>query len=178
MLAMPLRILRICCEWKTNAKHGFVICIIHIAGVSLWLISARPCPSSWFSFKVRLIFHIPLNSAEMPIRMQENLYKLLTINNKRLTIATNVLPPIILAYNCSRICCKYAFLTNFRRMFLILPRPWDAYEQPKNAYEQLQMSCDHCELAPNSIRKPIRKHIRQGVRAASVGHTHLHLQLQ
>ena len=37
---------------------GYLICIIHIAGVSLCLISARPCTISLFSFEFGLIFHI------------------------------------------------------------------------------------------------------------------------
>ena len=39
-------------------KHGYLICIIHIVGVSRCLISARPCPISLFLFKFGLIFHI------------------------------------------------------------------------------------------------------------------------
>ena len=42
----------------TKAKHGYLICIIHIAGVSLCLIAARPCTVSLFSFKSGLIVHI------------------------------------------------------------------------------------------------------------------------
>ena len=64
-----------------------------------------------------------LHSAEMSIRMQANLYKRLTITYKRLTITTNVLPSIRMAYDCSRICCEYAYLTNFRSRFLIFARP-------------------------------------------------------
>ena len=44
--------------------------------------------------------------------------------------------------------------------------PGNAYAHPKNAYEQLQISLDPCELAQFCIRKPISKHICLGVRAA------------
>ena len=41
-----------------NAKHVYLICIIHIAGVSLCPISTRHCPISLFSFKFGIIFHM------------------------------------------------------------------------------------------------------------------------
>ena len=44
-------------QLKANAKHGYLICIIQIAGVSRCLISARPFPISLFSFKFGLVFH-------------------------------------------------------------------------------------------------------------------------
>ena len=56
--------------------------------------------------------------------------------------------------------------TNIRSMFLIFARPKECLRTPKNAYEQLRLSCAHCELAPNCIRKPIWQHFRLGVRAA------------
>ena len=36
----------------------------------------------------------------------------------------------------------------------------------ENACEHLRISCEHRELATNCIRKPTRKHIRIGVKAA------------
>ena len=89
---MPLGILQMCCDWKENAKQEYLICITHIAGVSLCLtgISAGPCPISLFSFKFGLIVHInALQSAEMSTRMQANLYKRLTTTYQCLTIATD-----------------------------------------------------------------------------------------
>ena len=48
-------------------------------------------------------------------------------------------------------------------MFLIFARPRECLRTTQECYEHLQISC---ELAPNCIHKPIRKHIRIGVRAA------------
>ena len=145
--------------------------------------------------------------------MQANLYKRLTINFKSLTITTNGLPSIRMAFDCLQICCKYDFLTNIRSMFLIFASPREClrtpqeclrtptiflrsfqigaeshslarsqaysprcesrirsmfliFTHPKNVYEHVRTSCDHCELARNCIRKPFRKHIFLGVRAA------------
>ena len=41
-----------------------------------------------------------------------------------------------------------------------------SWQDPKNAYEHLRISCDNCELVPNCIHKPTPEHIRLGVRAA------------
>ena len=56
-----------CCEsYECVAMHA-LICIMHIAGVSLCLISASLCPISLFSFKFVPIVHI---HPEMLIGMQ------------------------------------------------------------------------------------------------------------
>ena len=54
-----------------------------------------------------------LYSAGMSLQMLTNLYKRLMIN-------TNALSSIRMDCQCSKIFCEYAFLTNFRNMFLIL----------------------------------------------------------
>ena len=51
-------------------------------------------------------------------------------------------------------------------MLQILGACFLSSQDPENAYEHLRISCDHCELVPNCIRKPICKHIHKGVRAA------------
>ena len=55
------------------------------------------------------------------LRMLANLYK-------RLTITTNALLLIRMACNCLRICCEYAFLTEFRNMILKFAIPLDRSE--------------------------------------------------
>ena len=69
-----------------------------------------------------------LHSMEMSIRMLANL-------NKRLTTATNAFLTIRMACKwlqicCEwlQICCEYAFLTNFRSMFLIFVAPQNRAE--------------------------------------------------
>ena len=130
-------------------KHGYLICIIHIAGVSRCFISARPCPISLFLFKFGLFFHIRSAFCGMSIQMQASLYKRLTITYKCLTITTNVLLSIRMPYACSRICCKYAFLTNFRSMFLIfarhrecLPTPKECLRTPTNFLRSLRIGAE------------------------------------
>ena len=100
-----LRILWFCCEWNENAKHGYLICILHIMGVSLCLISARPCPVSIFSFKFRLIVHIcPAFCGNVNTNASESLqtscdhlqtsydhYKCLAINKNGLRLFANML---------------------------------------------------------------------------------------
>ena len=90
---------------NVNAKHGYLICIILIAGVSLCLISARPCPISLFSFKFGRIFHIfpafcgnvNMNSGESLQTSYDHLqtsygnYKCLAINRNGLLLLTNML---------------------------------------------------------------------------------------
>ena len=73
-----------------------------------FLMFASTCSISLFSFKFCLLSAFLLYS----IRMLANLYK-------RLTITTNALLLIRMACNCFRICCAYAFLTEFRNMILI-----------------------------------------------------------
>ena len=55
------------------------------------------------------------------LRMLVNLYK-------RLTVTTNALLLIRIACNCLRICCEYAFLTEFRNLFLIFAIPHERSE--------------------------------------------------
>ena len=60
---------------------------------------------------------------------------------KRLTITTNILPSIRVAYDCSRKCCEYAFLTNFRSMFLIFTRPRECLRTPQLSLNAGQKNC-------------------------------------
>ena len=93
---------------ETTTRRMRLLCVYVIAGVSLFLIFASTCSISLFSFKFCLLSAFLLYS----IRMLANLYK-------RLTIITNALLLIRMACNCLRICCEYAFLTEFRNMFLM-----------------------------------------------------------
>ena len=102
---------------ETTTRRMRLICIYGIAGVSLFLIFASTCLISLFSFKFCLFSAFLLYS----VRMLENLHK-------RLTITTNVLLLIRMACNCLRICCEYAFLTEFRNMFLIFAIPLERSE--------------------------------------------------
>ena len=120
----------------TTTRRMRLICIHGIAAVSLFLIFASICSISLFSSKICLLSAFLLYS----IRTLETLYK-------RLTITTNALLLIIMACNCLRICCKYAFLTEFRNMFLI-------FAIPLERFECLRMSGD--ELANIMICKRIR----------------------
>ena len=122
-LQVSLRILRMCCKSNENAKHGYLIYNMHITGVYICLNLSGPVQISLFSFKFGLLSTSALHSVKMSTRIHGNPYKRLTITYKRLTITTNALPSIRMAYDCSRICCKYAFLTNMRSMFLIFPIP-------------------------------------------------------
>ena len=95
-----------------------------------------------------------LHSTEMSIRMLANL-------DKRLTTTTNALPTIRIACDCLQlccewlqICCEYAFLTNFRSIFLIFVTPQNRARIPTNAWRS---RCDHCDLVANGICKHIRK---------------------
>ena len=108
MLANAVANLMMCCECLAKAKHVYLIYIIYIAGVSLCLISPRPCPISLFSFKFGIFSTCPLHAAEMSILTQANLYKRLTITYKCLTSITNVLPTIRMAYDCP-LCFSYEF---------------------------------------------------------------------
>ena len=98
----------------TNAlrmKHQHDACVLYaytVLPLFLFFLFASTCSISLFSFKISLLSAFFLYS----IRMLENLYK-------RLTITTNALLLIRMACYCLRICCKYAFLTEFRNMFLI-----------------------------------------------------------
>ena len=102
---------------ETTTQRMRLICIYGIAGVSLFLIFASTCPISLFSFKFCLLSAFLLYS----LRMLANLYK-------RHTIITNALLLIRMACNCLRICCQYAFLTEFGNIFLIFAIPLERSE--------------------------------------------------
>ena len=101
-----------CVANETTTRRMRLICIYGITAVSLFLIFASTCSISLFSFKICLMSAFLLYS----IRMLENRYK-------RLTITTNAWILIRTACNCLRICCKYAFLTEFKSTFLIFAIP-------------------------------------------------------
>ena len=98
-----------CVANDANAKHGYLICMIHIAGVSL---SAGP-DQFIFSFKFGLICHIcPACCGNVNTNAGESLqtsydhlqtsydhYKCLAINENGLRLLTNM----------SRICFSYEF---------------------------------------------------------------------
>ena len=102
---------------ETTTRRMRLICIYGIAGVSLFLIFASTCSISLFSFKFCLLSAFLLYS----IPMLDNLCK-------RPKITTNALLLIRMACSCLRICCKYAFLTEFRNMFLIFAIPLERSE--------------------------------------------------
>ena len=127
-LWMPLRILRMCCEWKANAKQGYLFCIIRIAGVSFCHISARPCPISLFSFKI-LIFHIrPAFCGNVNTKAGESLqtsYDRLQTSYDPLQMSCHQQKWLTTAHE------YVAFLTNIRRMFLIFARPQKCLRTPQ-----------------------------------------------
>ena len=127
-------------ETPTRCMPLICIHVYGIVAVSPFLIFACTCSISLFSFKICLLSAFILCS----IRMLENLYK-------RLTITTNALLLIRMACNCLRICCKYAFLTEFRNLFLNLISQY--LLNGPNAYEYERMSGD--ELANIVICKRI-----------------------
>ena len=97
-LQMLLRILKICCELIEKTMHEKLICIIHIACVSLCLISASLCPMSLFSIKFVLIVHIrPAfygnvnTNASESLQMSYDHYKCLPNNKNGLRLVTNML---------------------------------------------------------------------------------------
>ena len=88
---------------------------------------------------------------------------------KCLAVTTNALPSMNSLHLLTKMLRKqweYAFLANFRSMFLIFvtpsERPW-MLTTPTNVWRS---PCDHCQLVANCICKPIRNHIHVGVRAA------------
>ena len=124
--------------------HGLLICIIHITGVSLCLISASRC----LFFFLQICTNCPplvLHSTEMSIRMLANLYK-------RLTTTTNALPTIRKAYdwlNMLQIVTNmlqiYAFLANYRSLFLISVTP-------QNRARMLMIACECVAITLRSLR--------------------------
>ena len=111
----------------TTTRRMRLVCVYGIAGVSLFLIFASTCSISLFSFKFCLLSAFLFYS----MRMLANLL-------------------IRIACSCLRICCEYAFLTEFMNMYLysqyLLNSP--------NAYKYERMSGD--ELANIVICKRIR----------------------
>ena len=103
----------------TTSRRVRLICVYGIAGVSLVLIFASTCSISLFSFKVCLLSVFLFYS----IRMLANICKRLTITANSL-----LLHVIRMACNCLRICCEYAFLTEFRNMLLIFAIPHERSE--------------------------------------------------
>ena len=76
--------------------------------------------------------------------MQASIYK-------RLTITTNALPSLrMIAYECV---ANLLFSRILGACFLSSHDPKNANEQPKNAYEHLRISCDHCESPPNCMHR-------------------------
>ena len=118
----------------------YLICIIHIADVSLCIINASLCPMNLFSFKFVLIVYVRPVFYEISIRMLANLYK-------GLKTTTNALPTIRMACDllqicCEwlQICCKYAFFANFRSMFLIFVKPQNRARMLTKANECLAIT--------------------------------------
>ena len=105
--------------------------------------------SAYFPSKYLLSTFV-LHSTEMSIRMLANLYK-------RLTTTTNALPTIRMACDWLQICCEwlqiyceYAFLANFRSMFLIFVTPQNRARmltKPTNAFKS-----DHVAIIANLWR--------------------------
>ena len=152
-----LRMKSKCQTWVSNLHNTYwelFLVVLYLPG---------PVQLAYFPSNLDQFSTFTLHSAEMSIRMQVNLYKRLTITYKCLTITTHVLPLIRMAFDCSLlICCEYAFLTNFRSMFLIFARPRECLQTPQESLRTptnvMQSSRIGAELHP--------KHIRLGVRAA------------
>ena len=113
-----------------------------ITDVSLCLISARPCPIGLFSFKLVLIR--PAYCENVNTNASESLQT--SYDHYKESVADML------------------FLRISGACFYSSQDSENVYEHPKNVNAHLRISCDHCELAPSCIRKPIRKHIRTGVR--------------
>ena len=107
-----------------------LISIIHITGVSLCLISARPCPISLFLQVWTYCPHSPcilrkcqyeasefLQMSSDHLQTSYDHYKCLAINKNGLRLL--------------KICCEYAFITNIRSMFLIFARPRECLRTPQ-----------------------------------------------
>ena len=158
-----LRMLANCVANETRTqKHGYIICIIHIVGVPLCLISARPCRISLFSLKFILIIHIRSafyrnvnTNTSKSLQTSYDHYKCLAINKNGLRLLTNML----------WICFSSTFMT----MFLIFARPQECLWTPQECLQNLWISCDHCELTPDCIRKPIRNGVRAALLTALCG---------
>ena len=89
--------------------------------------------SAYFPSNLYSLSTIVLHSTEMSIRMLGNLYN-------RLTTTSNAFPTIRLACDWLQICCEwlqiccvYAFLANFRSMFLKFATPQKLFK-PMNAW--------------------------------------------
>ena len=114
---------------ETTTRRMHLICVYGIASVSVFLIFASTCSISLFSFNFFLLSVFLLYSIRM-----------LAILCKRLTITTIALLLIRMACNCLRICCEYAFLTEFKNMFLmfaILLERSDANEYERMSGDEL-----------------------------------------
>ena len=120
---------------ETTTRCMRFICVYGIAGVSLFLTFASTFLISFFSFKFCLMSAFLFYS----IRMLANLCK-------RLTITTNALLLIRMACNCLRICCEYAFITEFRNMFLIFAIPLERPECLRIRTNVWRCTCEHCDL--------------------------------
>ena len=103
-LTNGFRMKRECKTWESNLHN------------TPYIISARPCPICLFSSKFGQVSTFALQSAEMSIRMQANLYKCLMI-------ITNVLRSLQMSCHQVEWLMNMPFLTNIRSMFRIFPRP-------------------------------------------------------
>ena len=109
-------------------------------GVSLCLISASLCPISLFSFKfVLIVLFCPAfygnvkTNASKSLQTSYDQYKCLANNKNGLRMVTNMSEWL-------QICCEYAFLTNFRSMFLIFVTPQNRVRMLTKAYECLAIT--------------------------------------
>ena len=100
---------------QQDAWVAYLHIYVYIAGISLCHLpafaQAAYSPSNFYSWSAYVLF-----STEMSIPMLGNLYK-------HLMITTNALPSIRMACDCLQIRLEYAFLKNFRNMFLIFAKP-------------------------------------------------------
>ena len=117
-------------------QHDACVLPMRIRYCRCFLYLPAPAQSVFFSFKFCLLSAFLLYS----IRMLANLCK-------RPTITTNALLLIKMACSCLRICWEYAFLTEFRNMFLIYAIPLERSESLRT--NVWRCTCKHCDLYAN-----------------------------
>ena len=152
---MPLRILRMKRKhdaWVTNLHNT------HSGCFSLSYISASLCPMSLFSFNFVLIVHIrPAFYGNVKTNASESL--------KTSCDHKNDLPTIRMICDWLLICCEYAFLANFRSMFLIVVT---TQNRARMLYESLRMLGDHAAIIANWWRIAfVRSFVRYSLRCKS-----------
>ena len=116
-LRMPLRILRTCCERNNNSTHAYICIHVHPLPVYLFVFyllgPAQSAYSPLYQYSLSAFFHYTMR---ISIRMRAKLYK-------RLTITTNALPLIRMAYELLPNMLRICVFTNFMNLFLKFAKP-------------------------------------------------------